>query len=55
MDVVPRYYSMIRSVIATHDVHGDRHVLTGPAPDQEYAFGDARIIHGLAPLVCWFS
>jgi hypothetical protein len=54
-DVVPRYHSMTRSVIAIHDVHGDRHVLTGPVPDQEYAFGDARKIRDLAALVRLFS
>jgi glycosyltransferase involved in cell wall biosynthesis len=36
-DVVPRYYSMIRSLIAAYDVPDSRCVFTGPVPDEELA------------------
>ncbi|MBI3399927.1 MAG: glycosyltransferase [Acidobacteria bacterium] len=36
-DAVPRYYSMIRSLIAAYDVPDGRHVFTGPVPDEELA------------------
>ncbi|MBI3490808.1 MAG: glycosyltransferase [Acidobacteria bacterium] len=36
-DAVPRYYSMIRALIAEYDLPGDRYVFTGPVPDEELA------------------
>ena len=37
VDVVPRYYSMIRALIAEHHLPGDRYVFTGAVPDEELA------------------
>jgi len=36
-DVVPRYYSMIRALMAEYRFLNDRFVFTGPIPDQELA------------------
>jgi glycosyltransferase involved in cell wall biosynthesis len=36
-DVVPRYYSMIRALMAEYRFLDDRFVFTGPIPDQELA------------------
>jgi glycosyltransferase involved in cell wall biosynthesis len=36
-DVVPRYYSMIRALMAEYRFRNDRFVFTGPIPDQELA------------------
>ena len=36
-DVVPRYYSMIRSLIPAYDLPSERCVFTGPVPDEELA------------------
>jgi glycosyltransferase involved in cell wall biosynthesis len=36
-DVVPRYYSMIRSLMAEYRLLNDRFVFTGPVPDEELA------------------
>jgi hypothetical protein len=41
---------MIRSLITAHDVPGDRHVF-GRVPDEEFAFGDARIARAVTSLV----
>jgi L-malate glycosyltransferase len=37
VDVVPRYYSMIRALMAEYRLLDDRFVFTGPVPDQELA------------------
>jgi glycosyltransferase involved in cell wall biosynthesis len=37
LDVVPRYYSMIRALMAEYRFLDDRFVFTGPIPDQELA------------------
>jgi L-malate glycosyltransferase len=36
-DVVPRYYSMIRALMAEYRLLNDRFVFTGPVPDEELA------------------
>jgi len=36
-DVVPRYYSMIRALMAEYRLLDDRFVFTGPVPDEELA------------------
>src|SRR5881628_603837 len=36
-DVVPRYYSMIRALMAEYRLLNDRFVFTGPVPDEEIA------------------
>jgi len=36
-DVVPRYYSMIRALMADYRLLNDRFVFTGPVPDEELA------------------
>src|SRR5499426_3432329 len=36
-DVVPRYYSMIRALMAEYRLLNDRFVFTGPIPDEELA------------------
>ena len=36
-DVVPRYYSMIRSLMTEYRLLNDRFVFTGPVPDEELA------------------
>jgi glycosyltransferase involved in cell wall biosynthesis len=36
-DVVPRYYSMIRAMMAEYRLLDDRFVFTGPVPDEELA------------------
>jgi glycosyltransferase involved in cell wall biosynthesis len=36
-DVVPRYYSMIRALIARHGLRRDRVIFTGAVPDEELA------------------
>jgi L-malate glycosyltransferase len=37
LDVVPRYYSMIRALMAEYRLLDDRFVFTGPVPDEELA------------------
>jgi glycosyltransferase involved in cell wall biosynthesis len=37
LDVVPRYYSMIRSLMTEYRLLNDRFVFTGPVPDEELA------------------
>src|SRR5262249_59944033 len=36
-DVVPRYYSTIRALMAQYRLRDDRFVFTGPIPDEELA------------------
>ena len=36
-DVVPRYYSMIRALMAEYRLLNDRFIFTGPVPDEELA------------------
>jgi glycosyltransferase involved in cell wall biosynthesis len=36
-DVVPRYYSMIRALMADYRLLNDRFIFTGPVPDEELA------------------
>ena len=36
-DVVPRYYSMLRALMAEYRLLNDRFIFTGPVPDQELA------------------
>jgi len=36
-DVVPRYYSMIRALMAEYRLLNDRFIFTGPIPDEELA------------------
>ena len=36
-DVVPRYYAMLRALIAEYEMPADRFLFTGPVPEQELA------------------
>ena len=36
-DAVPRYYNMVRALIAEYDMPADRFIFTGPVPDADLA------------------